>query len=212
MFSVRRERDAQRKTRRPESDEAGGVAAAAREVDIGWGPPRTGRRVECPCPMERSPSLRFPNRRPCFFLEEVHDGVFENECCRVVFAEHGNSRARFLSTTQKMLSYCIYTFVLGLPLLFFFRRRALSCPPSRPSVTTQTDDKNSLKTIMQAPRDDLDSPKDNPFTLSELAQYDGSDDTKPIYVSIKGDPLVHTYSRTRAPLTCHDLVLARRCI
>ncbi|KAH0828030.1 cytochrome b5 [Lanmaoa asiatica] len=86
-----------------------------------------------------------------------------------------------------MLSYCIYAFALGLPLLFFLRRRALLRPPQRPAVTTQTDDKNSLKTIMQPPRDDLDPPKKDPFTLSALAQYDGSDDTKPIYVSIKGD-------------------------
>lgn len=29
-------------------------------------------------------------------------------------------------------------------------------------------------------------PKDDPFTASELAQYDGSDDAKPVYVCIKG--------------------------
>lgn len=29
-------------------------------------------------------------------------------------------------------------------------------------------------------------PKDDPFTSSELAQYDGSDDAKPVYVCIKG--------------------------
>ncbi|KAG9316796.1 cytochrome b5-like heme/steroid binding domain-containing protein [Chiua virens] len=40
---------------------------------------------------------------------------------------------------------------------------------------------------MQPPRDDLDPPKDDPFTLRELAAYDGSDESKPIYVSIKGD-------------------------
>ncbi|KAF9227170.1 cytochrome b5 [Gyrodon lividus] len=40
---------------------------------------------------------------------------------------------------------------------------------------------------MQGPRDDLDPPKYDPFTLKELAQYDGSDESKPIYVSIKGD-------------------------
>jgi membrane-associated progesterone receptor component len=29
-------------------------------------------------------------------------------------------------------------------------------------------------------------PKDDPFTAEELAQYDGSDDDKPVYVAIKG--------------------------
>ncbi|KAJ7779805.1 progesterone binding protein [Mycena metata] len=40
--------------------------------------------------------------------------------------------------------------------------------------------------IMQAPRDDLAPPKDDPFTLAQLAEFDGSDPAKPIYVSIKG--------------------------
>ncbi|KAF8134467.1 cytochrome b5-like heme/steroid binding domain-containing protein [Boletus edulis] len=40
---------------------------------------------------------------------------------------------------------------------------------------------------MQAPRNDIDTPKNDPFTLGQLAEYDGSDASKPIYVSIKGD-------------------------
>ncbi|KAJ7504845.1 cytochrome b5-like heme/steroid binding domain-containing protein [Mycena galericulata] len=39
---------------------------------------------------------------------------------------------------------------------------------------------------MQAPRDDLAPPKDDPFTLAQLKEFDGSDPSKPIYVSIKG--------------------------
>ncbi|KAJ6594924.1 progesterone binding protein [Mycena capillaripes] len=39
---------------------------------------------------------------------------------------------------------------------------------------------------MQAPREDLAPPKDDPFTLAQLKEYDGSDPSKPIYVSIKG--------------------------
>ncbi|KAJ7644822.1 cytochrome b5-like heme/steroid binding domain-containing protein [Roridomyces roridus] len=39
---------------------------------------------------------------------------------------------------------------------------------------------------MQAPRDDLAPPKDDPFTLEQLREFDGSDPSKPIYVSIKG--------------------------
>ncbi|KAF9241859.1 cytochrome b5 [Melanogaster broomeanus] len=86
-----------------------------------------------------------------------------------------------------MLSLFIYGLALGIPLLFLIRRRALSPPQQRPAVTAQTDDQKSLKTIMQPPRDNLDPPKSDPYKLSELAQYDGSDPSKPIYVSIKGD-------------------------
>jgi len=39
---------------------------------------------------------------------------------------------------------------------------------------------------MQPARTDLAPPKDDPFTTAELAQYDGSDASKPIYVAIKG--------------------------
>ncbi|KAH7923159.1 cytochrome b5 [Leucogyrophana mollusca] len=39
---------------------------------------------------------------------------------------------------------------------------------------------------MQPPRTDLDPPKDDPFTVEQLKQYDGSDPSKPIYVAIKG--------------------------
>ncbi|KIJ68074.1 hypothetical protein HYDPIDRAFT_107705, partial [Hydnomerulius pinastri MD-312] len=86
-----------------------------------------------------------------------------------------------------MLSLLIYSLALGLPLLFLIRRRALSPSSQRPAVTAQTDEKKSLKTIMQAPRDDLSPPVHDPITLKELEAYDGSDDSKPIYVSIKGD-------------------------
>jgi len=40
---------------------------------------------------------------------------------------------------------------------------------------------------MQAPREDLAPPKDDPYTTEELKQYDGSDPSKPILVAIKGD-------------------------
>ncbi|PCH35984.1 cytochrome b5 [Wolfiporia cocos MD-104 SS10] len=38
---------------------------------------------------------------------------------------------------------------------------------------------------MQPPRTDLAPPKDDPITVEELKQYDGSDPSKPIYVAIK---------------------------
>ncbi|KAJ9059367.1 Bifunctional protein GlmU [Entomophthora muscae] len=34
---------------------------------------------------------------------------------------------------------------------------------------------------------ELPAPLDTPFTLEELKRYNGSDDTLPIYVAIKGD-------------------------
>ncbi|KIM69680.1 hypothetical protein SCLCIDRAFT_1208182 [Scleroderma citrinum Foug A] len=97
-----------------------------------------------------------------------------------------------------MLSLFVYALVFGLSLLFLIRRHVLSpsAPQSTPSITTsETDEKKSLKTIMQPPRDDLDPPKHDPITLEELKQYDGSDPSKPIYVSIKGD--VFDVSRKR---------------
>ncbi|KAJ7089996.1 progesterone binding protein [Mycena epipterygia] len=39
---------------------------------------------------------------------------------------------------------------------------------------------------MQPAREDLAPPKDDPFTLAQLKEFDGSDPSKPIYVSIKG--------------------------
>ncbi|KAG1751429.1 cytochrome b5 [Suillus paluster] len=85
-----------------------------------------------------------------------------------------------------MLSVVIYGLVLALPLLFLVHRHSLSASPQSRTVTSQPEEKKSLKTIMQPPRDDLDPPKDDPFTLEQLKQFDGSDNSKPIYVSIKG--------------------------
>ncbi|KAF7310197.1 Cytochrome B5 [Mycena indigotica] len=39
---------------------------------------------------------------------------------------------------------------------------------------------------MQPARDDLEPPKDDPFTLAQLEAFSGADPAKPIYVSIKG--------------------------
>ncbi|OSD04112.1 progesterone binding protein [Trametes coccinea BRFM310] len=39
---------------------------------------------------------------------------------------------------------------------------------------------------MQPPKTDLAPPRDDPFTVEQLKQYDGSDPSKPIYVAIKG--------------------------
>ncbi|KAI0779605.1 progesterone binding protein [Fomes fomentarius] len=39
---------------------------------------------------------------------------------------------------------------------------------------------------MQPPNTDLAPPRDDPFTLEQLKQFDGSDPSRPIYVAIKG--------------------------
>ncbi|KAG7098037.1 hypothetical protein E1B28_000013 [Marasmius oreades] len=46
--------------------------------------------------------------------------------------------------------------------------------------------KRETKSIMQPAKTDLAPPKDDPFTLEQLKEFNGSDPTKPIYVSIKG--------------------------
>ncbi|KAL0957117.1 hypothetical protein HGRIS_003210 [Hohenbuehelia grisea] len=84
-----------------------------------------------------------------------------------------------------MFSLVIYALVLALPAAYLLHRRS---KPSSPSTSPQLSQKqeNKPKSIMQAPRDDLQPPKDDPFTLEQLKQFDGSDPSKPIYVAIKG--------------------------
>jgi membrane-associated progesterone receptor component len=82
-------------------------------------------------------------------------------------------------------SLAFYVFLLFVPTAFIYHYRYY--PQSvTPRVKTKPADDKPLKTIMQAPRDDLAPPKDDPFTLEELKQYDGSNANKPIYVAIKG--------------------------
>ena len=50
----------------------------------------------------------------------------------------------------------------------------------------QQQEKKESGSVMQPPRTDLAPPKDDPFTVEQLKQYDGSDPSKPIYVAIKG--------------------------
>jgi membrane-associated progesterone receptor component len=44
----------------------------------------------------------------------------------------------------------------------------------------------SFKPPDVAPPKNLDPPKDTPFSPAELAQFDGTDPNRPIYVAIKG--------------------------
>ena len=80
----------------------------------------------------------------------------------------------------------LYAVLLSLPLAFIYYRHYHHQSGPQPENTKPAENDKPLKTIMQAPRDDLAPPKDDPFTLQQLKQYDGSDTAKPIYVAIKG--------------------------
>ena len=43
---------------------------------------------------------------------------------------------------------------------------------------------------MPPPRTDLAPPKDDPFTLEQLKQFDGSQSDSPIYIAVKGAVLL----------------------
>ncbi|KAK7453327.1 hypothetical protein VKT23_012006 [Stygiomarasmius scandens] len=96
----------------------------------------------------------------------------------------------------------LYSILLLFPLsVFFLRKYAFSANTNSTSPTSgnissnnssngpDKDGKNEgeqTKSIMQPAREDLLPPKDDPYTLEQLKAYDGSDSSKPIYVSIKG--------------------------
>lgn len=59
---------------------------------------------------------------------------------------------------------------------------------SRPTSSQRTEEKpeKPVKSIMQAVREDLQPPKDDPYTLEQLKQFVGAEEGSPIYVAIKG--------------------------
>lgn len=93
---------------------------------------------------------------------------------------------------------------LAFLLLIPFQRRTLISDPNKPdhapvrdkrensssgrddTATNTATSRTTTNIIMQAPREDLFPPKDDPFTLEELKAFDGSDASKPVYVAIKG--------------------------
>jgi membrane-associated progesterone receptor component len=83
-----------------------------------------------------------------------------------------------------MLSLVIYPLLLVLPAAYLIYRHFST--PAIVILNEPETEERPLKTIMQPPREDLAPPKDDPFTLEELKQFDGTNDDKPIYVSIKG--------------------------
>ncbi|KAF9465415.1 cytochrome b5-like heme/steroid binding domain-containing protein [Collybia nuda] len=75
-----------------------------------------------------------------------------------------------------------YGLALAIPALYLAYRHFYNSPP----VPAQRREERPVKSIMQAPREDLAPPKDDPYTLEELKEYDGSKPGSKIYVAIKG--------------------------
>lgn len=83
----------------------------------------------------------------------------------------------------------ILALLLAIPAVLVYRK--LFSTPDTPAAETSTaqteaNAEEKPKTIMQPARTDLAPPKDDPFTLEELKEFDGSDPSRPIYVAIKG--------------------------
>ena len=162
------------------------------------------------------------------FLEEEKEyyrGV--RRPCRLDSSWPGDSRGVFANAQQiarmtlslAFKDLALYGLTLALAFLFVlpFRRRTLTSDPNkldhdalvgdkRDNNSTSRDDivtntatsRTTTNTIMQAPREDLPPPKDDPFTLEELKAFDGSDASKPVYVAIKG-----TSSSSYLPLSSY---------
>lgn len=87
---------------------------------------------------------------------------------------------------EQLTTLDAFALVLFLYLAYHFVSRQTR--PSIQDTTTQAAPASPppAKSIMSAPRDDLDPPKEDPFTAEQLAKYDGSDPELPIYVAVKG--------------------------
>ncbi|KAF7297510.1 Cytochrome b5 heme-binding domain-containing protein [Mycena indigotica] len=84
-----------------------------------------------------------------------------------------------------------YSLVVIVPLLFLLNRSHIRSSTRERMIRAQAEEaaregeKGEKKTIMQPARTDLLPPKDERYTLAQLAEFDGKDG-RPIYVSIKG--------------------------
>lgn len=96
--------------------------------------------------------------------------------------------------TFESSSIPLYALLLSIPVSIIYYRQYYSQRPEQISKPTSIAAEKPLQTIMQAAREDLAPPKNDPFTLEELKQFDGSDASKPIYVAIKGALLRHSSS------------------
>lgn len=85
-----------------------------------------------------------------------------------------------------MTLYRIATALLLVIPAYLIYRKATRAETSEETSADEQEVEQEPQTIMQPARTDLDPPKDDPFTLEQLREFDGSDASKPVYVSIKG--------------------------
>jgi hypothetical protein len=76
--------------------------------------------------------------------------------------------------------------------------------PSKAPINNSTSEGGG--SVMSAPRTDLAPPRDDPFTLEQLKEYDGKTQGKPIYVAVKGSlhyksSLVHAVCFPQTPVS-----------
>jgi len=143
------------------------------------------------------PKIAYKNRY-CFQpASRRKQNKVEEPSWETITTSISRNRHRRLPNHNAMLSDSLvkYGLALFLPVLYLVYRQypsILSVFRSSPPQPTpaEADSTKPLKSIMQAPRDNLAPPKDDPFTTEQLKQYDGTDSSKPILVAIKGAPIL----------------------
>ncbi|KAL5507569.1 hypothetical protein ACEPAH_7025 [Sanghuangporus vaninii] len=121
----------------------------------------------------------------------------------IASAKPEHTMSPFQSLQSLSAAQLILLSLLSLPALFILKRVLLPTPFSAVSegILDEDDELNEgqerestgtgesetgSSSVMSAENPELDPPKDTPFRLEELREFDGSDPSKPIYVSIKG--------------------------
>ena len=79
--------------------------------------------------------------------------------------------------------------IVTFPVIYLLTKY-FNTPATPPPAKAEEPKEKKSKSIMQPENTDLAPPKDDPFTLEQLKQYDGSDPSKPIYLAIKGKSIV----------------------
>lgn len=83
-------------------------------------------------------------------------------------------------------SQLLILIILSVPILYYLY--LVPSTPANPLATTSNEKKDAdeqPETVMQPENPELAPPRDDPFTVEQLKEFDGSDESKPIYVAIK---------------------------
>ncbi|KAK1925462.1 cytochrome b5 [Papiliotrema laurentii] len=80
---------------------------------------------------------------------------------------------------------------LGISAAVYAKRQSASPVTPAPVQSTSRTAQSTMEqkkdgSVMSPPAANLELPKDDPISVAELRQYDGTDPSKPIYVAIKG--------------------------